>query len=212
MVERQLRRRGITDERVLAAMGLVPREHFIDERLARRAYADSALPLAKEQTISQPWVVAAICEALALRGEERVLEVGTGSGYSTAIVALLAAEVISIERHPELASAAADAIADLALPGSGRIEIRAGDGSLGAPDRAPFEAIAVHAAAPRPPQPLLDQLGPGGRLVLPVAEGSADMLTVLTASEAGFERRVIAPCRFVRLVGERGFSAAEPER
>jgi len=205
MVERQLRRRGIVDERVLSAMATVPREHFVDPAFAGRAYADSALPLTAGQTISQPWVVAAICSGLRLRGGERVLEVGTGSGYSTAILALLGGEVISIERHAELADGARVALAGLELPGAGRVEIRVGDGSLGAPDRAPFEAIAVHATAPAPPPALIDQLAPGGRLVLPVAEGGADMLTVLTAGESGIERRVIAPCRFVPLVGEGGF-------
>ena len=206
MVERQLRRRGIADERVLAAMASVPRERFIDPRLARRAYADSALPLVSEQTISQPWVVAAICEALELRGGERVLEVGTGSGYSTATLALLAGEVISIERFPELAAGARDALAELDLPGMGSIEIRVGDGTLGAPDDAPFDAIAVHASGPAPPEALLEQLAVGGRMVIPLAESGIDMLTVFTSTPAGVEARQIAPCRFVPLVGEHGFS------
>jgi protein-L-isoaspartate(D-aspartate) O-methyltransferase len=205
MVERQLRRRGIEDERVLAAMAAVPRERFVSERLARRAYADSALPIGDEQTISQPWVVAAICEALALTGSERVLEIGTGSGYSTAILARLAAEVLSIERFENLAAGARERLAGLEHAGHGRVEIRVGDGTLGAPDRAPFEAIAVHASAPAPPPSLLDQLAPGGRMVLPVAEQRADVLMVLTATEAGLVQRVIAPCRFVPLVGEQGF-------
>lgn len=205
MVERQLRRRGISDERVLEAMATVPRECFVDERLARRAYADSALPLAAEQTISQPWVVAAICEALALRGDERVLEIGTGSGYSDAILARLAGSVLSIERIPELAAAARANLAALGIEG---VEVRVGDGSLGAPDDGPFEAIAVHATAPAAPPSLLAQLAPGGRLVAPVTEGDADMLTVFTADPrggAGVETRVIAPCRFVPLVGQEGF-------
>ena len=150
--------------------------------------------------------MAAICEALALRGDERVLEVGTGSGYSTAILALLAAEVISLERFEELAAGARQALADLDLPGMGRIEVRVGDGTLGAPDRAPFEAIAVHASGPEAPEALLEQLAPGGRMVIPLAEPGVDMLTVLTATPAGIERRQIAPCRFVPLVGQHGFS------
>jgi protein-L-isoaspartate(D-aspartate) O-methyltransferase len=206
MVERQLRRRGIEDERVLAAMAAVPRERFVSERLARRAYADSALPIGDEQTISQPWVVAAICEALELTGSERVLEIGTGSGYSTAILARLAAEVLSIERFEDLAAGARERLAALEPAGDGRVEIRVGDGTLGAADRAPFEAIAVHASAPAPPPSLLDQLAPGGRMVLPVAEQRADVLMVLTTTEAGLVQRVIAPCRFVPLVGEQGFS------
>jgi protein-L-isoaspartate(D-aspartate) O-methyltransferase len=202
MVERQLRRRGISDERVLAAMAAVPRERFVDERLARRAYADSALPLAAEQTISQPWVVAAICEGLALRGGERVLEIGTGSGYSAAVLAQLAGTVLSIERIPELAE---QARANLDAAGIQGVEVRVGDGSLGAPSDAPFEAIAVHATTPAAPPSLLAQLAPGGRLVVPVAERGADMLTVFTAAAAGLEARVIAPCRFVPLVGQEGF-------
>ena len=209
MVERQLRRRGIGDERVLAAMAAVPRERFVPETHRRRAYADSALPIGAGQTISQPWVVAAICEALELSGDERVLEIGTGSGYSACVLARLAAEVTSIERHAELAAAAREAIADC----SGAIDVRVGDGTRGAPDRAPFDAIAVHATAPAPPPSLLDQLVIGGRLVIPVSERRADMLTAFTRtaedfdarSGAGLERRVIAPCRFVPLVGDEGF-------
>jgi protein-L-isoaspartate(D-aspartate) O-methyltransferase len=204
MVERQLRRRGIADERVLEAMAAVPRERFVSERLAGRAYADSALPIGDEQTISQPWVVAAICQALELRGGEKVLEVGTGSGYSTAILARLAARVISLERFASLAEQAAERLRLLEL--DDRVEVRVGDGTLGAPDQAPFEAIAVHASAPAPPPALLEQLAPGGRLVLPVAEPGADVLIALTRTDEGFEERRIAPCRFVPLVGEHGFS------
>jgi protein-L-isoaspartate(D-aspartate) O-methyltransferase len=208
MVERQLRRRGISDERVLAAMGAVPRERFVDESLARRAYADSALPLEAEQTISQPWVVAAICEALELRGDEHVLEIGTGSGYSAAVLAQLAASVLSIERVPELAERARRNLAG--LEDAERIEIIVGDGSLGSPlaDRNSFDAIAVHAAAPAAPASLVAQLAPGGRLVVPITEGRADVLTAFKAGDSGLEARVIAPCRFVRLVGQEGF----PER
>jgi protein-L-isoaspartate(D-aspartate) O-methyltransferase len=209
MVERQLRRRGIGDEQVLEAMAAVPRELFVPDDLGGRAYDDSALPIGGRQTISQPWVVAAICEALELTGDERLLEVGTGSGYSTAILARLAAEVLSIERLGDLAQQAAARLGDLG--GSERVEIRVGDGSLGAPDRAPFDAIAVHASAPAAPESLLEQLAPGGRLVVPVAERGADVLTVLTRTDAGFDRRRIAPCRFVPLVGEQGFGDSDPE-
>ena len=203
MVRRQLRRRGIGDERVLAAMASVPRELFVSERLERRAYADSALPIGDGQTISQPWVVAAICQALALEGTERVLEIGTGSGYSTAILALLAGEVLSVERFADLAAEARLRIEALDL---GNVEIRVGDGSQGAPDRAPYEAIAVHASAPAPPPSLLAQLAPGGRMVIPLAEAGADMLTLLRSADGGLDSTVIAPCRFVPLVGEEGFS------
>jgi protein-L-isoaspartate(D-aspartate) O-methyltransferase len=202
MVQRQLRGRGITDERVLEAMAAVPRELFVSDRLATRAYADSALPIADQQTISQPWVVAAICQALELRGGEKVLEVGTGSGYSTAILARLADHVISIERFENLAREAAERLEGL---GCDNVEVRVGDGTLGAGDDAPFDAIAVHASAPAPPPALLEQLAPGGRLVLPVAEPGADVLYSLVKSGDEFERRRIAPCRFVPLVGEHGF-------
>jgi protein-L-isoaspartate(D-aspartate) O-methyltransferase len=206
MVERQLRRRGIADTRVLAAMAAVPRELFVSERLGRRAYADSALPIGDGQTISQPWVVAAICQGLGLAGDERVLEIGTGSGYSTAVLALLAAEVISIERFGDLAT---EARARVAALDPGKVEIRVGDGTRGAPDAAPFDAIAVHASAPAPPPSLLAQLRSGGRMVIPLAEPGADMLTLLRAGEAGIESSVIAPCRFVPLVGDEGFSDRE---
>jgi protein-L-isoaspartate(D-aspartate) O-methyltransferase len=202
MVDRQLRRRGIHDERVLAAMETVPREEFVSERHRPRAYADSAQPIGEGQTISQPWIVAAICQALELGGEERVLEVGTGSGYSTAVLAELAAEVISIERHPSLAAAARLTLDSLGVSG---VEVRVGDGSRGLPERAPFEAIAVHATAPGPPVSLLQQLADGGRLVIPIASDSADMLTVFRRHGDDFRSAEIGPCRFVPLVGEEGF-------
>jgi protein-L-isoaspartate(D-aspartate) O-methyltransferase len=203
MVERQLRRREIVDERVLAAMGAVPREAFVPERLANRAYADSALPIAVRQTISQPWIVAAICQALALKGEERVLEIGTGSGYSAAVLSLLAAEVISVERHEELSREAARTLAALDIA---NVELAIGDGSRGVAERAPFAAIAVHAAAPAPPPALLDQLADGGRLVVPIVGGEdIEMLTLLRRRGERIEAEPIAPCRFVPLVGEEGF-------
>jgi protein-L-isoaspartate(D-aspartate) O-methyltransferase len=202
MVERQLRRRGIEDQRVLAAMAGIPRELFVPPRLRRRAYADSALPIGEGQTISQPWIVAAICQSLRLEGEERVLEVGTGSGYSAAVLGLLAREVIGIELQPVLAAGARLAIAELGAP---NVEVIVGDGGRGLPERAPFDAIAVHAAAPAPPAALLDQLGDGGRLVAPIASGEADMLTVFRRQGEGFASREIGPCRFVPLLGEEGF-------
>jgi protein-L-isoaspartate(D-aspartate) O-methyltransferase len=202
MVERQLRRRGIQDERVLGAMAEVPREAFVPEAERRRAYADSALPIGEGQTISQPWIVAAICQALALRGEERVLEVGTGSGYSAAVLARLAAEVISIERQPDLAQMATDRLAEL---GFGNVEVIVGDGTRGCPERAPFDAIAVHATAPAPPETLLSELGPGGRLVAPISSDRADLLTVFTREERGFRAAVIGPARFVLLIGDEGY-------
>jgi protein-L-isoaspartate(D-aspartate) O-methyltransferase len=202
MVERQLRARGIGDERVLAAMGEVPREAFVPEELRERAYADAALPIAEEQTISQPWIVAAICQALELQGSELVLEVGTGSGYSTALLARLAAHVVSVERHEPLSREAAQALEILRVA---NVELVVGDGSLGVPERAPFDAIAVHATAPAPPSALLDQLADGGRLVLPVAAPGTDLLTVLHRRGEGIEASSLGPCRFVPLIGEEGY-------
>jgi protein-L-isoaspartate(D-aspartate) O-methyltransferase len=202
MVERQLRGRGIEDERVLAAMGEAPREAFVPAPMRRRAYADSALPIGERQTISQPWIVAAICQALELTGSERVLEIGTGSGYSACVLSLLAAEVISVERHRSLALAARETLASLAVA---NVELVIGDGSCGVPERAPFEAIAVHAAAPAPPPALISQLAEGGRLVIPIATESDDLLTLLRRRGELAETTALAPCRFVPLVGEQGF-------
>lgn len=204
MVERQLRARGIEDERVLAAMGEVPRELFLPEERRGRAYADSALPIGEEQTISQPWIVAAICQALELEGSELVLEVGTGSGYSAAVLARLAAHVVSIERHEALSRVAAEVLGAL---GVGNVELVVGDGSLGVPQRAPFDAIACHATAPAAPPALVDQLADGGRLVVPIAAGDNDVLTVLRRAGERIETREIGPCRFVPLIGEEGFSS-----
>ena len=205
MVERQLRRRGIGDERVLAAMGTVPRESFVPEHVRGRAYADSALPIGEGQTISQPWIVAAICQALELRGDERVLEVGTGSGYSAAVLAELAAEVVSVERHEPLASAAREQLEALGIE---NVRVIVGDGSRGVPEAAPFDAIAVHATAPAPPETLLGQLADGGRLVVPVVAAEADMLTVFQRRGEELIETAIGPCRFVPLVGEEGFGPA----
>ena len=204
MVERQLRRRGIGDERVLEAMGTVPREMFLSAGMRRRAYSDSALPIGAGQTISQPWIVAAICQGLRLEGDERVLEVGTGSGYSAAVLSLLAAEVIGIELQPALAAQGRRALDEI---GAGNVEVILGDGSRGLPERAPFDAIAVHAAAPGPPRSLLDQLADGGRLAVPLAAGNADVLTVFHREGEGFGREEIGPCRFVPLLGEEGFES-----
>jgi protein-L-isoaspartate(D-aspartate) O-methyltransferase len=208
MVERQLRRRGISDERVLRAMGDVPRERFVPESERRRAYTDGALPIGHDQTISQPWIVAAISQALELIGTERALEVGTGLGYSAAILARLARDVITIERVPELARQARELLAEL---GVRNVEVVEGDGSAGIPGRAPFDAIAVHATAPAPPRGLLEQLAPDGRLVAPIAADRADMLTVFRRAPEGasdpdaLTSDVIAPARFVPLIGSEGF-------
>ncbi len=207
MVERQLRRRGIRDERVLAAMEEVPRELFVPASIQVRAYEDAALPIGSGQTISQPWIVAATCEALALGGDETVLEVGGGSGYTGAVLARLAIRVISIELVPELAAAARVALAAAGF-GTDQVEVVVADGSLGWPGEAPYEAIAVHAAAPVPPQSLLSQLAPGGRMVVPVGTGRNEILTEFgrdATEPERFRSRPIAPCRFVPLLGAEGF-------
>jgi protein-L-isoaspartate(D-aspartate) O-methyltransferase len=201
MVERQLRGRGIADEAVLAAMARVPRELFVPEELRDDAYADGALPLGAGQTISQPYMVALICEQLALRGSERVLDVGTGSGYQAAVLAELAAEVHTIERIPQLA---ATARANLAAAGyADRVEFHIGDGSRGLPEHAPFAAIAVAAAALEPPPALYDQLEPRGRLVVPVGGEDGQWLEVVVRTPEGPTVRRSVPCRFVPLVAGR---------
>jgi protein-L-isoaspartate(D-aspartate) O-methyltransferase len=202
MVDRQLRRRGISDERVLAAMAKIPREKFVPEDVRRSAYNDSALPIGHEQTISQPWVVAAICQALDLEPDETVLEVGTGSGYSAAVLSELADRLISIERVPELGETARRRLEEL---GIGNVEVIVGDGSKGHPEDAPYDGIAVHAATPEAPHSLLAELAEGGRLVVPIATGSADLLTAFVRSEGGLRQETIGPCRFVPLIGAEGF-------
>ncbi len=207
MVERQLRRRGISDERVLAAMADVPREHFVPERVRPHAYDDSALPIGEEQTISQPWVVAAICQALELDGSELLLEIGTGSGYSAAVLARLAAEVISLERIERLGESARANLREL---GVDKVTVIITDGSQGYPDRAPYDAIAVHAATPEAPHSLISELGSGGRLVVPIATGPVDMLTLFRRQNGELRQETIGPCRFVPLIGTEGF-AESPE-
>ncbi|HEX6701283.1 MAG TPA: protein-L-isoaspartate(D-aspartate) O-methyltransferase [Gaiellaceae bacterium] len=204
MVERQLRARDIEDERVLRAMERIPRELFVPRELRSRAYDDAALPIGLGQTISQPYMVARICEALGLRGDERVLDVGTGSGYQAAVLAELAPEVVTIERLPELAEAARR---NLAAAGYEDVEVRVGDGTLGVPDRAPFDAIAVAAAVPDLPRTLYDQLEPRGRIVLPVGTRRAQELQLVVRSPEGPATLRSVPCRFVPLVGEEGFEA-----
>ena len=196
MVERQLRGRGITDERVLAAMGEVPRERFVAPGERRRAYRDGALPIGSGQTISQPWIVAAMAQALELRGDERVLEVGCGSGYSAAVLSLLCRELVTIERHVALADQAEALLREL---GRTNVEVRAGDGTQGAPDRAPFGGISVTATAEgAAPAPLLDQLAPGGILVCPIRRAAGEHLVRV---RDGVEE-ILAPVRFVPLVSD----------
>ncbi|HEX5174642.1 MAG TPA: protein-L-isoaspartate(D-aspartate) O-methyltransferase [Gaiellaceae bacterium] len=201
MVEWQLRRRGIDDERVLDAMGRVPRELFVSEQQREGAYADAALPIGGGQTISQPYMVALICEQLALHETERVLDVGTGSGYQAAVLAELAGEVHTIERIPELAERAR---ANLAAAGYGdRVQLHAGDGTLGVPEHAPFAAIAVAAAALEAPPALYEQLGPRGRLVVPVGGSDGQWLEMVVRTPEGPAVLRTVPCRFVPLVAGR---------
>ncbi len=205
MVERQLRRRDVTDERVLEAMERVPRELFVPDRVRGRAYDDAALPIGAGQTISQPYMVARICEALELHGDEKVLDVGTGSGYQAAVLAELGGEVHTIERLEELAELAR---ASLAAAGYGdRVRVHLGDGTLGLPEQAPFRAIAVAAAAPELPTTLYEQLAERGRLVVPVGGRHGQQLQVVVRSPEGPAVVRSVPCRFVPLVGEEGFSA-----
>ena len=202
-VDRQLRSRGITDERVLAAMVRVPRELFVPEDVRGLAYEDAALPLGCGQTISQPYIVALICQALALTGDERVLDVGTGSGYQAAVLAELGGEVETIERVPELAAAAH---ANLEAAGyDERVRVHVGDGSLGLPERAPFDAIVVAAAAPEPPPALYEQLSERGRLVVPAGDRGDQRLLLVVRSPEGPAVARSVPCRFVPLLGAEGF-------
>ena len=197
MVARQLRRRGISDERVLAAMGRVPREAFVPEGLTQHAYDDAALPIGEGQTISQPYIVAAMCELLELDGTETVLDIGTGSGYAAAVLDELVDSVVSIEVVPELAETARAA---LAASGHERVEIRVADGREGAPDRAPFEAIAVAAATDAVPWALVQQLAPEGRLVAPVGGRHGQRLVRLAKTENGLAETWSVACRLVPLV------------
>ncbi len=197
MVDRQLRRRGIADELVLDAMGRVPREAFVPAQLAEHAYDDAALPIGEGQTISQPYIVAAMCELLSLDGTEAVLDVGTGSGYAAAVLDELADSVVSVEIVPALAERARAA---LDATGHAGVETRVGDGRLGAPDRGPFDAIAIAAATASVPPALHDQLAVGGRLVAPLGgKGGQRLVLLVRTPEAVVETSSIA-CRFVPLV------------
>jgi len=204
MVEHQLRDRDIEDERVLEAMERVPRHVFVPEELRDRAYDDAALPIGSGQTISQPYMVAHICEALSLRGSERVLDVGTGSGYQAAVLAELADEVHTIERLPELAEAARRHLEEAGY--GDRVHVHVGDGTLGLPEHAPFDAIAVAAAAPELPASLYEQLEPRGRLVVPVGKRHGQQLQLIVRSPEGPAVVRSVSCRFVPLLGEEGFA------
>jgi protein-L-isoaspartate(D-aspartate) O-methyltransferase len=201
-IDDQLVARGIRDMRVLDAMRRVPRHEFVEHETQELAYADRALPIGDGQTISQPYMVAAMTEALRLQGRERVLDVGTGSGYQAAILAELAREVVTIERRPELADAARERLAAL---GYRNIRVVVGDGSVGYVEDAPYDGILVAAASPRVPESLKQQLADGGRLVIPVGPPDQQRLTVVTRDGDGFVESVHEGCVFVPLVGAEGW-------
>jgi protein-L-isoaspartate(D-aspartate) O-methyltransferase len=202
MVEEQLRRRGIRDERVLTAMAKVPRDAFVAPEDAPNAYGDSPLPIGAGQTISQPYIVAAMLEQLELRPQDRVLEVGTGTGYEAVILGELTAEVWTIERQPELAETARSILQRL---GYANVHVVQGDGSRGLPDQAPFDKILVAAAAPRIPEMLIEQLADGGKMIVPVGTRQEQQLQLIrkTGDDVTVTPRDL--CRFVPLVGEQGW-------
>jgi protein-L-isoaspartate(D-aspartate) O-methyltransferase len=202
MVAEQLERRGISDTLVLEAMRKVPREVFTDADDRKRAYEDIPVQIGWGQTISQPYMVALICEAAAVKPGQRVLDVGTGSGYQAAVLAEIGAEVHTVERLPQLAERARE---KLAAAGHPVVVVHLGDGSLGDPDHAPFHAITVAAAAPAPPPTLYDQLVPGGRLVIPIGDRRGQRLEIVVRSPEGPAVAHSVECRFVPLVGEEGY-------
>jgi len=202
MVEEQLKARGIMDERLLAAFRKVPRHSFVPEEFQSQAYTDHPLPIGVGQTISQPYMVALMTSCLQLHGHERVLEIGAGSGYQTAILAELALEVFSVERLPELLRAASERLSAL---GYLNVHLTTGNGSLGWPEQAPYEAIVVTAAAPDIPAPLLAQLADPGRMVLPVGPQDAQMLIEVEQRRGTITQREIASCVFVPLCGRHGW-------
>jgi len=202
MVESQLRARGIRDERVLAAMFHVPRHQFVSEEHRDQVYEDHPIPIGEGQTISQPYIVAIMLEALALNPSDTVLEIGTGSGYQTALLAELTRHVYSIERHDALARAARETLARL---GFNNVEVFVADGSRGLPDRAPFDAIVVSAAAPQIPPPLFEQLREAGRMVIPVGPAHAQELQLVRKHEGQPVVTSMEGCRFVPLIGSEGY-------
>jgi protein-L-isoaspartate(D-aspartate) O-methyltransferase len=204
MVEEQIRRRGIRDERVLSAMEEVPRHLFLPDAIRHLAYADDPLPIGEGQTISQPYIVAEMTAALRLSGPEKVLEIGTGSGYQTAILARLCREVVTIERLPSLSAEARKRLAEMEI---GNVTFTVGDGSLGVPERAPFDRILSAAASPSVPAPWISQLAEGGIIVLPMGSRYEQELTRVTRVEGRIETASLGGCRFVPLVGLYGFQS-----
>ena len=202
MIDEQLRDRDIFDERVLYAINMVPRHRFVLPEHRSRAYADGPLPIGEGQTISQPYIVALMTQMLELRGGENVLEIGTGSGYQAAILAYLAGEVHTIERHEQLAKRASQILEKLGLT---NVHVHIGDGSLGWPENAPYQAIIVTAAAPRAPQALLDQLADGGRMVVPVGSLGAQYLELWHRQGSAYTHKTGVPVAFVTLRGKYGW-------
>jgi protein-L-isoaspartate(D-aspartate) O-methyltransferase len=203
MLDSQIRARDVRDARVLEAIRKVPRHLFVEEALRDRAYLDKALPIGEKQTISQPYMVAAMSEALELEPRDRVLEIGTGSGYQTAVLAELAESVFSVERITTFVSRARSRLESL---GYYNVLIKVGDGTIGWSEHAPYDAILVTAAAPQIPRPLLDQLKLGGRLVMPLGPEDAQMLVRVRRDEDGFREEALGECRFVKLIGRHGWA------
>jgi protein-L-isoaspartate(D-aspartate) O-methyltransferase len=202
MVEEQIIERGIKDPRVIAAMKKVPRHLFVEEALQSQAYNDRPLPIGEKQTISQPYMVALMTEAMELKGKERVLEIGSGSGYQTAILAEMAGEVFSVERIRWLAIRARKLLYDL---GYFNVEIKIFDGTYGWAEKGPFDTIIVTAGSPDIPQPFYDQLSMGGRLVIPVGNSDVQDLFRITKTEEGMKKEDLGGCRFVKLIGRYGW-------
>ena len=205
MVEEQLRRRGIQDERLLAVMRRVPRHEFVSPERWEQAYADHPVVIPEEQTTSQPYIIAAMMQAAEIGPQDRVLEIGAGSGYQTALLAELARQVVAVERYPTLAESAQLRLRSL---GYDNVAVVAGDGTLGWEAAAPFDAIIVSAAAPRIPPALLEQLAPGGRLVIPIGDAHSQVLQLFRKHPGGeVSRTLLEGCRFVPLIGRDGFAA-----
>jgi len=206
MVENQIAGRGITDKRVLEAMREVPRHEFVTDHLKEEAYADHPLPIGGGQTISQPYIVALMTEHLRLRGNENVLEIGTGSGYQAAVLSELAGVIHTIELRPELAERAENTFREM---GINNVHVHVGDGTLGWEDEAPYDGVIATAAAPKVPDAFFEQLKVGGRIVIPVGARWRQVLEVWTKTDAGMEKEEILPVAFVPLLGENGWQDSD---
>lgn len=202
MVDTQLMPRGIKDRRVLDAMRKVPRHLFVDDSIQYRAYDDMALPIGEGQTISQPYMVAIMTELLQLKGGEKVLEIGTGSGYQAAVLAELSREVFTIERVAALAKRAEERFQSL---GYNNIQVRVGDGTLGWPEKSPFDRVVITAGSPRIPQPVIEQLSDEGIIVAPIGDCFSQQLTIIKKSKGALSEQLHTPCMFVPLIGEYGW-------